>query len=221
MRKGLFALVLVAASFAGGAAINGPALAWARSLLDRPGVPRALPPVPPSMAEAKPQGGPGTDIPEASRPPMVLDAPTLEPAPLTADRPRAEAPQSPAIAAPPDLKAARIDGETPPLVAPAVVPAPPAPTPEPPSKSDLAVEQAVGAPASLDWPELRRRLKAAGVSRYWVEGTPGGPCTFRCVIPIAGGRAVSQHFEAEGDDDLGAAGAALRRVALWKATEAP
>ena len=58
-----------------------------------------------------------------------------------------------------------------------------------------------------------------GVSRYWIESEPGGPARFRCLIPLAGNRAVSQHFEAEGDDEFQAADAALRRVALWRATE--
>ena len=229
MRKGLFALVLVAASFAGGAAINGPGLAWARALIDKPGRPRPMALVPPSMAGAgggaetptsRGEGAPGTDIPDASRSPLVLDAPTLEPAPLSAERPRVEAPKVAETSGLPELKPAGLDDGTPTPVAPAVVPAPPAPKPEPPAKADLAVAKAAGAAAG-DWVDLRRRLNAAGVSRYWAEGTPGGPCTFRCVIPTAGGRALAQHFEAEGDDDLRAAEAALRRIALWKATEAP
>jgi hypothetical protein len=62
-------------------------------------------------------------------------------------------------------------------------------------------------------------MRALGVSRYGLDGDPGGRVRFHCVIPLAGGRAVGQHFEAEGKDDLEAALACLRRVALWRATE--
>jgi hypothetical protein len=62
-------------------------------------------------------------------------------------------------------------------------------------------------------------MRALGVSRYWIEGEPGGRAHFRCVIPLAGRRAVGQQFEAEGDDALEAADSALRRVTLWRATE--
>ena len=64
-------------------------------------------------------------------------------------------------------------------------------------------------------------MGALGVSRYGIEGEPGGRVRFHCLIPIAGKRAVAQQFEAEGDDELQAARLALRRVALWRAAELP
>jgi hypothetical protein len=70
-----------------------------------------------------------------------------------------------------------------------------------------------------EWAEVRKSMRALGVSRYGIDGEPGGRVRFHCVIPLAGRRAVSQHFEAEADDDLQAARAALKRVALWKATD--
>ena len=76
-------------------------------------------------------------------------------------------------------------------------------------------------PKGQAWAELRRQMRELGVTRYWLEGDPDGPVQFRCVIPLAGQRAVGQQFEAEGADALQAADAALRRVALWRATEAP
>jgi hypothetical protein len=70
-----------------------------------------------------------------------------------------------------------------------------------------------------DWAEVRAQMEDLGVGRYWVEGEFGGPVTFRCVVPMIGDRAVSQHFEAEGDDLITAARVTLRRIALWRATE--
>jgi hypothetical protein len=64
-------------------------------------------------------------------------------------------------------------------------------------------------------------MTALGVSRYGIEGEPNGRVRFHCVIPLAGRRAVAQQFEAEGDDEMQAAEVALRRVALWRATENP
>jgi hypothetical protein len=70
-----------------------------------------------------------------------------------------------------------------------------------------------------DWTEVRHALRTLGVSRYGIDGEPGGRVRFHCVIPLAGRRAVGQHFEAEADDELQAARAALRRIALWRASE--
>jgi hypothetical protein len=103
-------------------------------------------------------------------------------------------------------------GQVDPAVAQASLPSTPT-RPEPESGAATAANEV--------WADLRRRMRELGVSRYWVEGEPDGPARFRCVIPLAGRRAVGQQFEAEGDDDLQAADAALRRVALWRATERP
>jgi hypothetical protein len=62
-------------------------------------------------------------------------------------------------------------------------------------------------------------MRALGVARYGIEGEPGGKVRFHCLIPLAGRRAVGQQFEAEGNDEIQAAQAALKRVALWRATE--
>jgi hypothetical protein len=64
-------------------------------------------------------------------------------------------------------------------------------------------------------------MQSLGVGKYWIEGEPDGSVLFRCVIPVAGRRAVGQQFEGEGADPASAAKVALRRVALWKATEMP
>jgi hypothetical protein len=62
-------------------------------------------------------------------------------------------------------------------------------------------------------------MQVLGISRYTIEGQPGGRVLFSCLIPLAGRQAVTQRFEAEGDDALQAARAALRRVALWRASQ--
>ena len=61
-------------------------------------------------------------------------------------------------------------------------------------------------------------MKALGVVRYTIEAETDGRVRFTCVIPVEGLKAVGHHFEAEGDDEPQAAEAALKRIALWKAT---
>ena len=86
----------------------------------------------------------------------------------------------------------------------------PPPTDSPPSAA---------ASASDDWAALSRKMQTLGISRFTIEGQPGGPVVFSCLIPLAGRQAVSQRFEAEGQDAFQAAQATLRRVALWRATQ--
>lgn len=98
--------------------------------------------------------------------------------------------------------------------------------PAPETASGAAASSAPAASASTsrpasDWGEIRRKMATLGVSRYGIEGEPNGRVRFHCVIPLAGRRAVAQQFEAEGDDEFQAAEVALRRVALWRATENP
>ena len=69
-----------------------------------------------------------------------------------------------------------------------------------------------------DWGALRHKMQSLGVTRYMIEGEPGGRVVFWCLIPLAGRQAVSQRFEGEGDDEFQAAQTAIRRIALWRAT---
>lgn len=120
--------------------------------------------------------------------------------------------------------------------APAASPTPPPtgtaqPKAEPPALLDPGVSPssipahepspAPAAPATAggDWAEVRRKLAAAGVSRYEIVGDPAGPVVFSCLIPLAGKQAVTQRFEAEGDDELQAALSALKRINLWRASQ--
>lgn len=99
----------------------------------------------------------------------------------------------------------------------------PLPLPLPVARDDDAVGRSAPTPESAStadaWGAIRRKLQTMGVARYTIEGVPGGRVTFSCLIPLAGRQAVTQRFEAEGDDELKAARAALRRIVLWQAAE--
>ncbi len=277
MRKGLFAIVLVAASFAGGATVNGPGLRWVRDvILNQPGTEITTTTLgdsaPDRASEPSPGDGvaPVEEIPSRPIPPLVIapeasaSAPSSPPQAVAAKAdpappwPPAPAPPRP-IAAEPQEKA---PGVSPPAASipiatvssPAFAPPAPLPTtskerdpggapPGPiasalvdPDVNRTALPQdsgpprletapdpspAAGARVPDDWGAIRLKMHALGVARYGIEGEPNGRVRFHCVIPLAGRRAVGQQFEAEGADELEAAQTALRRVALWRATEHP
>jgi len=89
-----------------------------------------------------------------------------------------------------------------------------------PPSAPAAPSAPAPAASGRDWGEIRRRLRTLGVTRYTIEAETDGRVRFSCVIPVDGLKAVGHHFEAEGDDEHQAAEAALKRVALWRATEA-
>ena len=93
---------------------------------------------------------------------------------------------------------------------------PAAPLPSPAATGPAASTSSVG-----DWAILRRKMQSLGVTHYTIDGQPGGRVNFSCLIPLAGRQAVSQRFEAEGDDEFQAAQAAMRRIALWRAAREP
>jgi hypothetical protein len=72
-----------------------------------------------------------------------------------------------------------------------------------------------------EWVLLESRMQTLGVSRFTIDGKPGGTVVFACLIPVAGRQAVTARFEAEGDDVIQAARATLRRIVLWNATHLP
>jgi hypothetical protein len=300
MRKALFAVVLVFASFAGGAIVNGPGLRWAQAVVfsrmglegeggDGDG------------GDLAPAGSQAEEIPARPIPPLVIDTPTPSPAPTagapsgekagpvegpparaaTATRPapgdRAVASSSssalPGLAPVPEGTPAQAPLDPPPplttprererdVLALAVATSePPVSVPDrdrPPAEAEgqkgsgrdgdgptdkdkdkdkdgdkdrdtsvrriSLVDPAGDEPAAVpsepaDWAGVRDTMRTLGVSRFGVEGEPAGRVRFYCVIPLAGRRAVGQHFEAEADDALQAARAALKRVALWRASE--
>lgn len=264
MRKALFAVVLVAASFAGGAVVNGPGLRWAQTLvMNRLGLDGDDEPAAPKTATATATAA-AEEIPARPIPPLIVE-PARAPAPVAqAPRPepsgtasKREAPPAP----PATASASALPALTPipaattqppdPVAPPALAHDPEPETPpltvasrEPDQDQDKDKDKDKGADPSVrlaaatnpeadaapaettapgaaapggGWAEVRETMRKLGVSRYGVEGDPNGRVRFHCLIPLAGRRAVGQHFEAEGDDDLQAARAALKRVTLWKA----
>lgn len=253
MRQVLFVVVLIGASFAGGAVVNGPGLHWAQAqVMSRLGIADSggsdVPPTVPSISNSNTNTTSADSIPSRPIPPLVIDVPAAQP-----ERTKpAETPAAP-------VDPSSITFEPAPSALPGLAPVPettPTPPPiDPPAPLvtsrdrereaiDLAVATAGAkdkpqeaektkdvhvrlastpgtavAAEPADWAEVRRALRDLGVSRYGVDGDPNGQARFHCVIPLAGRKAVGQHFEAEGDDDLQAARAVLRRINLWRATE--
>jgi hypothetical protein len=151
-------------------------------------------------------GGPASRTARVPRDPDVTRAaaPTASSSPSSAaDRDGRPAPLQSLASLIPEPAPAPPDGLAPP------VPKPAAPRPTPTPKT----------PGDDDWAALARKMQALGVSRFSIEGQPGGRVVFACLIPLAGRQAVAQRFEAEGDDAPQAARAALRRVALWRASQ--
>ena len=236
-RRAVFALLLIGAAFAGGAAINGPGLAWVqRNFLG--GASIIVDPSGPNHAG----GSAPRQFPTAKASPLEVDltppASKARPKPgatelALADAPlMPESPTSPASAlAPlptPDGAPPEDDPPVPPLPSEIASASPPDPATlprlDPPPKADpvarlASVEQpATATPPGSTWPELRKRMKDLGVVRFTIEGETQGRVKFRCVIPVEGLKAVGHLFEAEGDDEIQAAEAALKRITLWKAT---
>jgi len=187
------------------AAKSGPSQAKAATPLPAP----APPPTPTqpfqetqaaaSAAPAPPPETPPVVDPPKAEPPALLGALTsmLSPEPSAA---------APAPAGSPAPEAAPAPSTLDPGVAPSALPG-----------AELAPSPTAG--TAGDWSEVRRKLTAAGVTRYTIEGEPGGRVVFSCLIPLAGKQAVSQRFEAEGDDEFQAAQAVLKRINLWRASQ--
>jgi hypothetical protein len=149
------------------------------------------------------KGGDAPDRPSPLDPPTPLEASKDQEAPADpkpAASPWSDAPGSAPAAAVPPRSAERSD---------------------PTVDRSAAASAGDGQASRGDWAAVRRKMAALGVSRYGFEGEPRGRVRFHCLIPLAGRRAVAQQFEAEADDEWQAVEAALRRVALWRATENP
>jgi len=197
----------------------------------KPGV--AEPLAGPAAAKSAPataaSAPPPAPTPRATEPFTEAQATAPAPSPSpAADAPKAPAPAEPAQAAGAGMLGALNAMLTPPKAAepaptdPALAPsslppleAAPGPAPAPAGTPPVAPSTPGG-----EWAEVRRKLDSAGVSRYTIEGEPGGRVVFACLIPLAGKQAVSQRFEAEGEDEFQAAQSVLKRINLWRASHA-
>lgn len=242
MRNALFAILLVAASFAGGAFINSPAMSWVKTAL--------TPPSPSSTSGEKSADTPSVTVdpvPSAPLPLLASQQPTQE---LPRSRPEASARRDPAVdrAMNPAVSTSsdRLNPSFPEIPAP-ISELPPIPQAEPqailiPKPAANSWEDAPGSapataaiggqpskrgtpvvnianPRSGDWVTLRKQLAAHGVARYRIEVDLEGKARFSCVIPFPSSKSVGQHFEAESDDEFLAAETVLKRIMLWKASE--
>jgi hypothetical protein len=240
-RRAVFALMLIGAAFAGGAAINGPGLAWLQRnfaggpsiIVDHPATPNpADNPTPRQFPTAKsplltnipPAAPPSTETKKAKTPTELA----LAEIPLLPESPSTPASALAPLPTPtPETTPTEEDPPVPPL--PSDEPKSRAPEPAPlprldtPPKSDpvarlASVERPATSSTPSTWADLRKKMKDLGITRYTIEGETEGRVRFCCVIPVEGLKAIGHHFEAEGDDEQQAAEAALKRITLWKAT---
>jgi len=265
VRQAILVIVLVAASFLGGAFVNGPGLQWAQTRLLRSlglsngGEIASVDLKATASTETIPDGlGPAKAVVDmmpgalAAVPAVVAIVAENESSehnasdrhPLSQPQPKskhggAESPRSQPSAAsapsPPRLSAALTKTSTgvsaplDPHVTPAILDSLAAllPSTPPVVSSPLpASSRSPSAPKSVgdsgdEWAILERKMQTLGVSRFMIEAEPGGRVVFSCLIPLAARQAIAQRFEAEGDDMVQAAHAALRRIGLWRATQAP
>ena len=239
-RRAVFALMLIGAAFAGGAAINGPGLAWLqRNFAGGPSiivdvVDSARPtssgnPTPKQFPSAKtpplPDLASAVSTPDANAKTKAPTELALSDTPLLPESPSAPASALAPLPKPEDASS-EDDPPIPPIPSDGPKPNPPEPAVlprlDPTPKSDpvarlASIERPVTSPSS-SWADLRKKMKELGVTRYSIEGETDGRVRFRCVIPVEGLKAIGHHFEAEGDDEQQAAEAALKRIALWRAT---
>jgi hypothetical protein len=261
VRQAILVIVLVAASFLGGAFVNGPGLHWAQTRLLRSlglsngGEIASVDLKATASTETIPDGsGPAkavdmTPSPLAAEPSVVVEDESSEhdasdrravsqPQPKSkhggVGSPRsqpsaASAPSPTRLSSALTKTSAGMSAPLDPHVTPAILDSlaallpstpPVSGSPSPSSSRSSSTPKSVG-DGGDEWAALERKMQTLGVSRFMIEAEPGGRVVFSCLIPLAGRQAVAQRFEAEGDDIVQAAHAALRRIGLWRATQAP
>jgi hypothetical protein len=217
VRQAILVIFLVGAAFLGGAFVNGPGLHWAQARLIRSlGLTNGGEI---ASIDLKPTGGPeaisdgvAPAKPIVNMPPSPR--PTVPAAALESQPSGLQPKGSQAMSAPsdPDVTPAILDSLA------ALLPSSPSP---PHSGSSMAsAAPKPGGKERAPWSTLERKMQALGVSRFMIDGEVGGQVVFSCLIPIAGRQAVTQRFEAGGDDIAQAADATLRRIGLWRAAQA-
>jgi hypothetical protein len=170
---------------------------------------RELPETRPSSLSSSSAGAPPVSNSSASRSQQAAS-------PDSQVKPAGAAAPDGLISSDPKVKPALLDSLA--GLLPAVPSSPSSPPSGSPSSSHTPASNSLRN-AGEDWAALQRKLQALSVSRFTIEGEPGGRVVFSCLIPLAGHRAVAQRFEAEGDDVAAAMQATLRRIALWRATQ--
>jgi hypothetical protein len=170
IRHSVFALVLVGAAFAGGAAINGPGLTWLqRTILGGPTIIVDGPSEAPSMASKKPN----KPFPTARASPLVVDLPR-------APQPKMKSPEPAAPEAEPLLPPESPSAPASALIRPVEPPAPefgPAPTSAP---APVLVRQAPAAtrpkaPANLNLNPTPKTDPVARLASAEPPSTPPAP----------------------------------------------
>jgi len=261
VRQVILVIVLVAASFLGGAFVNGPGLHWAQARLLRSlglsnGGEIASVDLKATVSTETMPDGSGlakamVDVtqgpPSAAPPAMVAEDESSEhdvfnrgllsgPQPKSKQSGAGSPRSQPSAASSPvparlsaALKKASAGGPAPmdPHVTPAILDSLAALLPStPPASSAPSVSssRSPSVPKPIgdggdEWTILERKMQTLGVSRFMIEAEPGGRVVFSCLIPLAGRQAISQRFEAEGDDIVQAAHTALRRIGLWRAAQ--
>ena len=162
MRKALLVIVLIGAAFAGGVAVNGPGLAWAKKqLARRVGLPAAID----GESLARPDDAPGDDDAPAA---VAEAAPEPPKAPATTDPAASEVPSAPL---PPLKRSPRPPGADPAGRSPGAVAPDPSPATSPvlePPRDEPATTTASAAPG---WGDAPARPRAGGPA----EGRGGAP----------------------------------------------
>jgi hypothetical protein len=281
VRQAILILVLVAASFLGGAFVNGPGLHWAQARLLRSldlsnggeitsvdlkatvstettedgsvpakaAVSTTRSPfavVSSILAEDgcsehdAPNHRPSSDLrlkskhgklgPAQSQPLVISTPPLIKLSPALTKNPAGESspldPQVTPTRVVSSLASALSDPQVTPAILDSLATVRTPPTPPVSGSPSLSLARSPSVPQLIgdsrdEWTVLERKMQTLGVSRFGIDAELGGQVVFSCLIPLAGRQAVAQRFEAEADDMIQAAQAALRRVRLWRATQAP
>lgn len=74
-------------------------------------------------------------------------------------------------------------------------------------------------PSDASWALLESRMRAMGVTRFRIEGTPTRHIRCTCLIPLPGQQAISQWFEAAAGDISQTTRDVLCHMALWRASQ--
>jgi hypothetical protein len=227
VRQAILIALLIGAAFMGGAFVNGPGLQWAQSRairllgLNNGGEIAAVDLESSSNGEIGPEPAESPKQRAAVMPGSIAPTPSVVsqdklPKQNTSDKRSASLLQPMSSESSVDSDQSR-QSSLPSATVPPSVTKSSSDAPAPLDQQVIKTTRVVGD----EWAILQSRMQTLGVSRFTIEGQPGGPVVLACLIPVAGRQAVAERFEAEGDDIIHAAQAVLRRIVLWRATHLP